>query len=111
MHVDGGRYPGLYSDSIPGEDTYPSSSYWDDLAWGAVWLYKATNSSSYLDQARTLWSTKLAASRSLQFDWDSKIPGVAVLLAEQVQPWSAAAPYRAAVDSVLKGWKPNGKVR
>jgi len=28
---------------------YPSASYYDDLSWGAVWLYKATGDTSYLD--------------------------------------------------------------
>jgi hypothetical protein len=31
---------------------YNSKSYNDDLAWAAIWLYKATGSSYYLDQAK-----------------------------------------------------------
>jgi hypothetical protein len=105
-------YPGLYSDVIPIDGSYPSTSYWDDLAWGAVWLFKATGTKDYLTQARALWSTHLvpAGPFPLAFDWNAKTPGVAVLLAEQVQPWADAAPYRAAVDSILRGWKPKGRV-
>ncbi len=36
---------------------YPSNSYYDDLAWGATWLYKATNDASYLDDAIEFIST------------------------------------------------------
>ena len=105
-------YPGLYSDVIPIDGSYPSTSYWDDLAWGAVWLFKATGTKDYLTQAQALWSTHLvpAGPFPLAFDWNAKTPGVAVLLAEQVQPWADAAPYRAAVDSILRGWRPKGRV-
>jgi endoglucanase len=33
---------------------YTSSNYFDDLCWGAIWLYKATGDSSYLDDFK-LW--------------------------------------------------------
>ncbi len=32
-----------------GGNFYKSSSHYDDLAWGAIWLYTATGTSSYLD--------------------------------------------------------------
>ncbi len=32
-----------------GHGFYPSASFWDDLAWAAIWLYKATGQESYLD--------------------------------------------------------------
>ena len=28
---------------------YPSASFYDDLSWGAIWLYKATGDTTYLD--------------------------------------------------------------
>jgi endoglucanase len=33
---------------------YPPSIYWDDLAWGAIWLYIATEDGHYLDEFNTL---------------------------------------------------------
>ena len=32
---------------------YNSTSFYDDLAWAAIWLYKATNDPGYLADART----------------------------------------------------------
>jgi endoglucanase len=32
-----------------GGNFYKSSSHYDDLAWGAIWLYEATGTTSYLD--------------------------------------------------------------
>ena len=40
---------GRYSDNFAtAASTYQSHSYYDDLAWGACWLYRATNDSAYL---------------------------------------------------------------
>ncbi|MBN2532755.1 MAG: glycoside hydrolase family 9 protein [Spirochaetales bacterium] len=33
---------------------YPPSIYWDDLAWGAIWLYIATEDQQYLDEFNTI---------------------------------------------------------
>jgi endoglucanase len=33
---------------------YPPSIYWDDLAWGAIWLYVATGDQSYLDEFNSI---------------------------------------------------------
>lgn len=44
---------GKYSDnSATAQATYPSSSFYDDLAWAAVWLFRATNDSTYLTARR-----------------------------------------------------------
>lgn len=34
-----------------GQSFYPGTSYGDDLAWGATWLYTATNDSTYITDA------------------------------------------------------------
>ena len=42
---------GLYSQSIPDAAVlYNSSSYFDDLAWGALWLHKYIGEDTYLAQ-------------------------------------------------------------
>ena len=48
---EGAASLGFYSDSIPdAQILYNSSSYFDDLAWGALWLHRWTGQASYLDQ-------------------------------------------------------------
>jgi len=46
----GRNNPGL-SDGL---SFYPPSIYWDDLAWGAIWLYAATGDQYYLDDFNTI---------------------------------------------------------
>ncbi len=42
-------YPGLVGNSVPEvSNLYFSTSFRDDLAWAAIWLYQATGDSSYL---------------------------------------------------------------
>lgn len=67
---------------------YNSTSYFDDLAWGAVWLYKRTGDASYLTAAQQYHVAQLPyvptndPGRGLVFDWDNVMPGVSYLLAE-----------------------------
>ncbi len=42
---------GLADDNMP---FYPSGSYWDDLAWGALWLYEATKEDFYYQEFLTI---------------------------------------------------------
>ena len=53
LRSEGTASLGLYSANI---DTvlYNSTSYFDDLAWGALWLHRLTGQATYLDQARGL---------------------------------------------------------
>lgn len=37
-----------------GQSFYAGSSYGDDLAWSAIWLYEATKDSTYLNEAKEL---------------------------------------------------------
>ena len=50
----GTSYEGKYSNSIAAAFPYPSSSYLDDLAWGSVWMYKATKEQQFLDVSHSL---------------------------------------------------------
>ena len=51
------KYRGVYSDSIPNAATFyrSYSGYQDELAWGAAWLYRATNDPSYLTKAEEIY--------------------------------------------------------
>lgn len=48
------KYRGFYQDKCDPDaaDFYASKSYYDDLAWAALWLKRATGEKWYLDQAK-----------------------------------------------------------
>ena len=62
---------------------YPSSwsGYNDELAWSAAWLYRATGSNNYKNDAKSFYNDAGFHVSSL-FSWDQKQPGTAVLMAE-----------------------------
>ncbi|KAK9803628.1 hypothetical protein WJX72_006865 [[Myrmecia] bisecta] len=75
--------PGLQAHQL----LYPSTGFHDELAWAAVWLYKATNNSDYLTDAQDLYPAAVGDSNYAccgfgVFGWDTKTPGINVLLAQ-----------------------------
>jgi endoglucanase len=64
------------------------SGYWDDLTWGAIWLYKATGDTTYLTKAQTYYANmnKMSQTTTPEFNWtinwDDKSFGCYLLLAE-----------------------------
>nr|AGP76409.1 endo-beta-1,4-glucanase 2 [Hospitalitermes bicolor] len=77
------NYRGKYSDSITGaRNLYASADYRDELVWAAAWLYRATNDSSYLKTAESLYNEFGLQSWFGGLNWDSKVSGVQVLLAK-----------------------------
>lgn len=53
LHAFATKHRGKYSDSIPDAKVfYESSGFRDDLAWGAMWLYMATEEEKYIEQAK-----------------------------------------------------------
>lgn len=63
-------------------DHYPSwSGFRDELVWGAIWLHRATHQSSYLDAARSHYTT-LDRPYTATHDWDDKSYGSYVLMAK-----------------------------
>ncbi|HZM80128.1 MAG TPA: glycoside hydrolase family 9 protein [Candidatus Limnocylindrales bacterium] len=64
------------------------SGFNDELVWGAIWLYRATNQMSYLDKARTYYDNLSREPQSTihsykwTHDWDDKTYGSYVLLAK-----------------------------
>lgn len=83
------NYRGKYSDVITDAQTFYKSwsGYKDELVWGAIWLYRATNDNSYLDKAELYYldlSTepqKTDKSYKWGLAWDDKGYGCYVLLA------------------------------
>ena len=86
---------GLYSLSVTDALlAYPSSTYWDDLAWGAVWLYTATNNATYLNESQLYFTNAeadgtMVAPTPLAWNWDNQLPGVAFMLAK-ISGWQNA---------------------
>ncbi len=87
----GNNFRGKYSDVIKKASPYYTSysSYEDDLVWGSLWLYQATNENKYLVNAEDFYkSTKLnEGGSSIKkytecLSWDDKVNGCEVLLAK-----------------------------
>jgi len=98
------NYRGFYSNSISNADQfYKSSSYVDELAWGAAWLYRATGEAQYLSRALEFASTTEVA---WAYDWDSKIVGYQLLLFSLGQ-----TQFRTPVERFLRNWFPGGTVQ
>ncbi|RKP25141.1 beta-1,4-endoglucanase 1 [Syncephalis pseudoplumigaleata] len=66
------------------KDCYESSGYDDELAWAALWLYRATKKPGYLRESEAHFARALRKSGDLSgsfLSWDDKAPAVAMLLA------------------------------
>lgn len=83
------KFRGKYDAAIAGAGGYYNSwsGFQDELVWGAIWLYMATNDQTYLTKAETEY-TKLSTEpqstiRSYKWTiaWDDKSYGCYVLLA------------------------------
>ena len=56
------------------------SGFNDELAWGALWLAKATGKKEYLKKAKGFYDEFNLGKYADQFGWDDKKPGVMVKL-------------------------------
>ena len=69
----------MYHDAIKGgAQYYESTGYGDELAWAAAWLYKATNESSYLQDANNHYQNFHLKERPDRFFYNNKVAGVQV---------------------------------
>ncbi|ADL52515.1 glycoside hydrolase family 9 protein [Clostridium cellulovorans] len=102
----GKNYKGLSH----GQSYYVSTSYYDDLAWGAVWLYQATNDNSYMTDANSFLSQINADGDKVYTSywthcWDNVWTGVIYKMAEV----TGKANYKASVENNLNYWMNNIK--
>ncbi|CAK9170351.1 unnamed protein product [Ilex paraguariensis] len=79
------RFRGSYSDSLnsvvcPFYCSY--SGYHDELLWGASWLHRASQNTSYLAYIQSNGHTMGADEDDYSFSWDDKRPGTKVLLSK-----------------------------
>ena len=83
-------YRGLYSDAITDAAGYYKSwsGYQDELVWGAIWLYLATEDAQYLAKAEAGYDSLQTEPQSTTpkykeaLSWDDKTYGCYVLLAK-----------------------------
>lgn len=96
-------YRGKYSDAIPNAQSFYNSwsGYYDELAWGAAWLYEATGNTEYLQQAETIYQNHLGGlNPGWTLNWDDKSYGAATLLAQQ----TGGDRYKQDVETWLDAW-------
>ncbi|KAL6182785.1 hypothetical protein ACLB2K_044198 [Fragaria x ananassa] len=79
------KYRGSYSDSL-GSVVCPFycsySGYQDELLWGASWIHRASENSSYLSYIKSNGHTLGADDDDYSFSWDDKRAGTKVLLSK-----------------------------
>jgi endoglucanase len=105
-------YRGKYSDCITDAAAYYNSwsGYNDELVWGAIWLYRATNETAFLDKAQSYYAnlsnqqqTTIKSYKWTQA-WDDKSYGSYVLLAKL----TGAAQYHNDSQRWLNWWTVGG---
>jgi endoglucanase len=97
------RYRGKYSACITDAQAFYNSwsGYADELVWGALWLYRATNDASWLAKAEAEWTAgAVTPNPKWTQNWDDKSYGDALLLAQL----TGKPEYAAAVEAWLDWW-------
>ena len=97
------QYRGKYSDSITDAATFYNSwsGYYDELAWAATWMYRATGEAAYLTKAETIYSQNIAGlPLKWTHNWDDKSYGTTVLLAQL----TGKAVYKTTAEKWLNYW-------
>ncbi len=83
-------YKGKYSDAITDASSFYNSwsGYQDELVWGAIWLYRATNDPAWLTKAETEYANlnteqgSNVPSYKWTLAWDDKAYGCYALMAQ-----------------------------
>ena len=107
---------GDYTKAVPAQDFYASfSGYNDELAWGAVWLYRATGEEVYHEKFKKIadaeyesWDTKKYPGCTGPITWDDKRPGCYVLIAEITKDEGRMKTAEEYCDAILKTSKTKG---
>lgn len=100
----GQKHRGKYSDVIPdAKKFYESSGFRDDLAWGAMWLYFATEEEKYIEAAKQEIDPLLDEDNNLfkvVIGWDNVAQPACLLL------WRATRDekYKNCVKSYMDYW-------
>lgn len=75
------------------------SGYWDELAWGAMWLHLASNEPGYLDKAIAAHA-QAQDSTYWAHTWDNKMIGTTLLLARR----TGNPIYAQRIEAHLEHW-------
>jgi chitodextrinase len=105
-------YRGKYSDCITDAAGFYNSwsGYNDELVWGAIWLYRATNEAAFLDKAQDYYANlsnqqqTTIKSYKWTIAWDDKSYGCYVLLAKL----TGATQYHQDAQRWLNWWTVGG---
>lgn len=84
---------------------YNSSTVYDDLAWGAAWLYKATKNESYLSDVYDFYIKHMEAEADIAdwkyaFDWDNVFWPLNLLLAQE----TGKGTFKKQSEVFLRSW-------
>jgi hypothetical protein len=88
---------------IGSKDFYGSTGYLDELAWAAVWLFKATGEADYLHKAEKFFDACCGGkdgTTKVDYDWGEKGPGVQLMLYHLTQ----SEKYRQGITNYLQTW-------
>jgi endoglucanase len=117
-----------YSDCVPIiHDFYNSwSGYYDELTWGALWLYRATGTASYLDKAKAAYELMNRSGQgstipeyAWTYDWDDKAIASQVMMAKltndpkyitDANHWADWLTAPAGFNSTKATYSPGGQV-
>ncbi|KAF2367540.1 Glycoside hydrolase family 9 [Trinorchestia longiramus] len=107
------QYREIYTVSIPAASGYYDSfsGYGDELAWSAIWLYKATGDETYHTAAIGHWN-EFGLGDAAQFSWDDKSAGCFVLFSELDGGSTYTSALQGFVDKTINGatYTPEGLV-
>lgn len=105
-----------YSNCIKDSQAFYNSNYgvyWDELAWSAIWLWRATGDATYLTKAKTYYDKMGTENQSTTpvykwaQNWNDKAYGVYALMAGLV----GDARYHADIQRHLDYWSIGGGKR
>jgi hypothetical protein len=86
-------YPAVFTGAA---GFYTSTSSQDEIAWAALWLYRATGEAAYLTDAQSFRPSDFGWG----FSWDEKTAGINVLMAKVTNTRNTAA------EQYLNSWMP-----
>ncbi len=91
-----------YKGKNPLDILYPSGSYVDDLAWGAIWLYIKTGKQDYLDKAISIMPVDTIGGFHTHC-WDDVSYGAAIKIAQVTKDQKYASMVERNLDFFLPG--------
>lgn len=97
------QYRLMYHESIVDAANFYKSfnGFGDELAWGAMWLYKATGEEVYADMGKVYWDEFDVHYNGYGFSWDNKHSGAQILFAEEF----GVSPYTDAVELFMNNMR------